>query len=273
MASSGPSLAFIAYPGALVSLPLPWLWSIIFFFMLLLLGIDSQNVMVETITTAVLDHWPSLRVGWRKPATIAGVCCCGFLGGIIYTVPCGIELYTLVDTFAGGFTLTLACMVEVALVAWLYDINRFIADLKLMLGVPDNSCKSAFYPVNWYYILTWVVVTPVLLATINVFQFMDFGVKYGDKTYPDWAQAIGYTITGLIMIWTPLMMIWQCGLACYKKKSVNWLIRPTDDWGPQREEDINKQEQQHPYYTMFGTGNQRVAPVQEIDVKWNMHKY
>ena len=54
-------LAFIVYPEALARLPWPWLWSILFFFMLFFLGLDSEFALLETALTALYDGVPRLR--------------------------------------------------------------------------------------------------------------------------------------------------------------------------------------------------------------------
>ena len=49
---TGPGLAFIAYPKALAAMPIAPLWSVFFFIMVILLGLDSEvRVTNPTIMT------------------------------------------------------------------------------------------------------------------------------------------------------------------------------------------------------------------------------
>ena len=80
VAASGSGLAFIAYPEVVTRLPISQLWSFLFFFMLLTLGLDSQFAGIENCQTAIVDMFPSLR---KKRIFVAlGLCITMFILGL-----------------------------------------------------------------------------------------------------------------------------------------------------------------------------------------------
>nr|KAG5688012.1 hypothetical protein BaRGS_022953 [Batillaria attramentaria] len=100
-------------------LPVPQLWSVLFFFMLLLLGIDSQVGLVEGSMTSLLDMFPH----WRRyrPAVLAVFSGIALLLGLPMITRGGMYVFQLLDYYVfGGFVLQLLCLFEVLVAAWLY---------------------------------------------------------------------------------------------------------------------------------------------------------
>lgn len=54
-AVEGPGLAFIVYTEAIVNMPMPQLWSVLYFLMLLLLGVGSMLGNITAIITPLRD--------------------------------------------------------------------------------------------------------------------------------------------------------------------------------------------------------------------------
>lgn len=109
----GAGLAFIVYPEVVTRLPVSPVWSVLFFVMLLTLGLDSQVsfiiykssfdifaygkkyfflqqfALMETVTTAILDKFPALRQ--YKFWVVLAVSIFGYVGGLGFTT--NVSLY------------------------------------------------------------------------------------------------------------------------------------------------------------------------------------
>jgi len=75
-------------------------WSILFFIMLFMLGIDSQFAMVETVITAVVDEFPTFNSKKRKIAVCATFCIAMFLLGLPQCSPVSTTLTSCRPVFA-----------------------------------------------------------------------------------------------------------------------------------------------------------------------------
>ena len=93
--TSGPGLAFVAFPQALSLMPLAGLFSVLFFVTLLSLGIDSAFSLVEAVNSTFLDK--SSKVGTKKVAFY--VCLVAFILGIIFTSGAGLYFLDVFDHF------------------------------------------------------------------------------------------------------------------------------------------------------------------------------
>lgn len=154
VASDGPGLAFIAYPEAILLLPISPLWSVIFFLMLFVLGLGSQFAGVEAISTTILDKWPFLRQHhWKVTLAICSVC---FILAIPMCYDGGVYLFTLMEWNTASWAILLIGLAEVIVPAWLYGCNIFIDHMETM-----NMKIFKFERIYWW--LCWVVITPLTL--------------------------------------------------------------------------------------------------------------
>lgn len=98
---SGPALAFITYPAALSSLPGAAFWGFAFFFMLVMLGIDSVFAVVEANITDLKTVFPKIS----KRKLIGIFCLVSFLGGLPFTMGAGLYWLDIVDHWVGYFAI------------------------------------------------------------------------------------------------------------------------------------------------------------------------
>lgn len=224
VAQGGPGLAFVAYPEALTRLPVPQLWSVLFFLMLFILGLDSEFAILETFVTSVCDQAPFLRRHKWAFTIVMGIVC--FLLGLPMVTRGGQYIFEIVDRFGGSTTLTFIGLVEVISLIYIYGYSKFSDDVYFMLN----------RRLGWYWKVTWTVTSPLVLLVIFIFSMVDQGepVKYGNYEYPPWAIGIGWTITLFVMLQIPFWAI----VAIYRAsgetlwEKVRQASRPSKRWGP-----------------------------------------
>ncbi|XP_077263039.1 sodium- and chloride-dependent glycine transporter 1 [Temnothorax americanus] len=185
----GAGLAFIVYPEVVARLPVAPVWSLLFFIMLLTLGLDSQFALMETVTTAILDGVPSLRS--YKVWVVFGVAVLGYVGGVIFTSNAGMYWLQLMDKYAANWSVLLIAISECILVAWVYGADRFLDDVQRMIG-PRGRVWRFFW--TWM----WKLVTPAALFFILCFNWVEYEpLRYGAYIYPKWADVLGWVISML----------------------------------------------------------------------------
>ncbi|NXO60296.1 SC6A7 protein, partial [Aramus guarauna] len=99
----GPGLAFVAFSEALSLLPGSPFWSILFFLMFFMLGVDVLFRDLEGITTAILDRFPALRDWRRKVALLGALCTSFYLLGLLLVTQGGIFWFILIDQYSTSF--------------------------------------------------------------------------------------------------------------------------------------------------------------------------
>lgn len=224
VAEKGVALVFGVYAAAIATLPAPQFVNFVFFFMILLLGIDSQFVVFEVVIIALLDTFPRLRdQKFLVVIVLSGVF---FLLGLPMCVKAGPYVLDVYDTYVTGWNSFLIAIGTSVAVGWAYGAELFLKDLELMLGKKFNKFWT------WYYWVEWKFICPVIFVPVLLVVLISYEPKKG---HPTWATTVGWLMTcssvflifgcaihALIKVPGPVNMVERFKVACTATK---W-------WGP-----------------------------------------
>ncbi|XP_019735494.1 sodium- and chloride-dependent transporter XTRP3-like [Hippocampus comes] len=180
-AVEGVGLAFILYSEAIQNMPLPQIWSVLYFFMLLILGLGSILSTVSAITTSLQDLKILSKVSTE---VLNGILCLIFLlFGLPFTTPSGNYWFTLFNEYGASLAMLFVVLIEIVMVSYLYGIKRFEKDIEDMLG----------HRPNWYLKIMWMAVSPLLLMFLFIFYIVNY-IRGGTPTYQAWDKELGKTV-------------------------------------------------------------------------------
>ncbi|XP_064538050.1 sodium-dependent nutrient amino acid transporter 1 [Drosophila montana] len=224
----GAGLAFISYPEAIAKFKyLPQLFAVLFFFMLLVLGIGSNIGMASCVINVVKDRFPQLP-HWQLAI---GASVMGFVCGLVYMTPGGQFILNLVDFYGCTFIALVLAIVELLAVSWIYGVKRLCSDIEFMLNV-----KTSFY---WR--ICWAIVAPGLMFLVLIYMLVSYEpLTYKGVAYPQAAYMAGWLIWGLGVAQLPfwaLYIIYQQPGQSFRSK-LQLALQPTADWGPRQPQQL-----------------------------------
>jgi len=197
--NSGPGLVFLTYPDLVLNLPGSVVWAVIFFVMLLVLGVDSEFCNVEALVTGIVDNWPHLLMKHRKLFTV-GMCLFMFMLGLPMCTEGGVYLFQLMDFYScSGMSLLWVCFFQTITIGWFFGAEKFSDCVEQMTGTKPGM----------YWVLCWKYFAPAVMLGVFGFYVLNYtAVTYGDQSYPRWAELMGLAISFSSMMWVPIYAVY-----------------------------------------------------------------
>ncbi|MFT7799693.1 sodium-dependent neutral amino acid transporter B(0)AT2 [Arapaima gigas] len=202
-AVQGTGLAFIAFTEAMTHFPASPFWSVMFFLMLVNLGLGSMFGTIEGIITPIVD---TFKV--RKETLTVGCCLLAFSIGLIFVQHSGNYFVAMFDDYSATLPLLIVVVLENIAVAWVYGIDKFFEDLKDMLG---------FSPYRFYYYM-WKYITPCVLLALLAASAIQLGMtppsysawieelaQEKSVRYPGWGLAMCISLVAMAILPVPVV--------------------------------------------------------------------
>ena len=184
--TSGPGLTFVTYPMIISLLPFgASVFGVLFFILLLTLGIDSAFSLVEAAVAGGVDKW-----GISRERVVGFTCALGFILGVVYTTRGGLYWLDIVDHFINNFGLTFVGFVECIAIGYLFGTGKLREFM--------NSVSDVRIGIWWDVFIR--VVTPAILATSFLLSLIE-RIQEPYEGYRQWMLSVGgWAVLVLILV-------------------------------------------------------------------------
>ncbi|XP_037514587.2 sodium-dependent serotonin transporter [Rhipicephalus sanguineus] len=193
VATDGPGLVFIVYPEAIATMKGSVFWSILFFLMLITLGLDSTFGGLEAMLTGLCDEYP-LVLRRHREIFVGCVMLFIYACALPTTTYGGNYIVSLLDNYATATGVLFIVFVESMVVCWFYGTNRFSQHIKEMLG----------HLPGLYWRMCWSYISPLFLFMMFLFAVLRYkALEWEDYKFPAWSISVGWLLTASSICFVP----------------------------------------------------------------------
>ncbi|EJY57747.1 AAEL008424-PB [Aedes aegypti] len=220
---SGTGLAFISYPDAIAKFDIvPQLFSVLFFFMLFVLGVGSAVALHGAIITAFWDAFPK-RKYWHLALILSTI---GFCTGLVYITPGGQWILDLVDHYGGTFLIYVLAIIEMVAIFWIYGLDNWCNDIEFMVQ----------RRVGLYWRLCWGLITPLFMIAVFIYSLVEYKwPTYSGQQYPGEALICGIFVFIFGILQVLIWAVWTVTGDSTKESvwgKITKAAKPSSQWGP-----------------------------------------
>ncbi|XP_032090412.1 orphan sodium- and chloride-dependent neurotransmitter transporter NTT5 [Thamnophis elegans] len=216
----GTGLAFITFTEAMTLFPTAPFWSMLFFFMLLNLGLSTMLGNMQGIITPLLDNFQSLQ---RRRTLFTALCCLiGFVLGLIFVQGSGNYFVTMFDDYSATLPLLIVVAGEAFAIAWVYGADRFLDDIENMLGWRPWK----IYSYMWRFVSLAAMLCLLLASLVHlVMKRPTYTAWNREKAeeeqleYPPWALGLLISLIVVAALPIPVMFLRQLLLERFSQHS------------------------------------------------------
>lgn len=189
---AGQGLAFVVYPFAVTTIAGAPFWSVAFFFMMILLGIDSALANFEIAISSVTSYFPWVAsTKWKKFITFNCIFVFFYLLGLTFCFQSGTYWVEIINTYSGGWSILLIGATELFVCSWLYGLKNLRRDIIVMMGPKiGNKYLFALFAVLWGFISPALCLALTVITLVNATK-----IVVGDYEFPDWTHVIGMLLS------------------------------------------------------------------------------
>lgn len=215
--ASGTGLAFIVFADAILEMPGSQVWAVLFFLMLLTLGLDSMFGNIEGVVTPLHDLGLTKR--FRMEWIVVALVGVSFVISLTFIQGSGNYWLDVFDNYAGSIPLLIIAFFELVCVAYLYNYFRFEKDMDEVLPNRGGVFRTIL---RWYWKITIFALSPLVLLVIFVYYiynqiinpltYESWQPELGDNVdteYPSWVVGISALITLVCTVWIPLVAVYR----------------------------------------------------------------
>jgi len=196
------------------------LWAVLFFMMLVLLGIDSEFGTLEGAVAPLYDlKWVTMR----KEIFMAIIAIAFVFLEMVFCLGTGYYLFQIFDDYSVPVPLLIIALFQVIALGWVYGTERIANDIEYMTGKRPHLfwllCWKYISPgvlviVFIGYIVTMISKTPTYKAYVGCVQDpFDISISEGTDVwwkqfeYPWWAQLFAASLVLASVLPIPIYFI------------------------------------------------------------------